>query len=315
MDPLEIQQQLSPLTVDNYLPNSLESRYFSEYGLDLEKQLPNIRHCFGYVDSCNYRIACHLYLKENAAGSVFVLHGYFDHSGYFKHIIRFFLDQNFNVLIYDLPGHGLSTGKAASIPDFSVYSLVLGDLQNYCEPFLPKPWHGFGQSTGGAILTEYVLEKAQHNKTIPFDRLILSAPLVRPRLWNINRWQLYVMRFFIKQMPRKFTCNSRDPSFIKLAHNDPLTARKLPVEWLLSMDRWIKRIGKTTQAIPMVPAIIQGTHDGTVDAEYNTARLQNLYNGAEVLWLENARHHLPNEIDETRQEYFLFLQKYLTNSH
>ena len=104
MDPLEIQQQLSPLTIENYSASSLESRYFSEYGLDIEKQLPNIRHCFGYVDSCNYRIACHLYLTEKAAGSVFILHGYFDHSGYFKHIIRFFLEQNFNVLIYDLPG-------------------------------------------------------------------------------------------------------------------------------------------------------------------------------------------------------------------
>ena len=310
-DPLEIQQQLRPLTIENYSASSLESRYFSEYGLDLEKQLPDVKHCFGYVDSCDYRIACHLYLKENAKSSVFILHGYFDHSGYFKHIIRFFLDQNCNVLIYDLPGHGLSTGKAASIPDFSIYSLVLGDLQNYCESFLPKPWYGFGQSTGGAILTEYVLEKARHKQTIPFDRLILSAPLVRPRLWHINRWQLYVMRFFIKQMPRKFTRNSRDESFIERAHNDPLTSRALPMEWLMSMDRWIKKIGKAKQIIPLTPAIIQGTHDGTIDAEYNVARLQKLYRGAEVLWLENARHHLPNELEETRQEYFQWLKKYL----
>ena len=39
MDPVEIQQQLSPLAADNFEPGSLESLYFSEYGLDLEKQL------------------------------------------------------------------------------------------------------------------------------------------------------------------------------------------------------------------------------------------------------------------------------------
>lgn len=314
MDPSEIQQQLSPLTADNFEPSSLESLYFSEYGLDLEKQLPDIRHCFGYVDSCDYRIACHLYLKEQATASVFILHGYFDHSGYFKHIVRFFLNQNCNVLIYDLPGHGLSTGQSASIPDFSIYSLVLGDLQNYCESILPKPWYGFGQSTGGAILTEFVLEKTRHSKSIPFERLILSAPLVRPRLWNVNRWQLYIMRFFVKQLPRKFTCNSRDPSFIKMAHNDPLTGKQLPMEWLMSMDRWIKGIEKTKTVIPMTPAIVQGTHDGTIDAEYNIGKLRQLYESAEVLWLENARHHLPNEIEETRQEYCLWLQKYLTSN-
>ena len=314
MDLVGIQQQLSPLTADNFEHSSQESLYFSEYGLDFEKQLPDVRHCFGYVDSCDYRIACHLYLKEQATASVVILHGYFDHSGYFKHIIRFFLNLNCNVLIYDLPGHGLSTGKPASIPDFSVYSLVLGDLQNYCESMLPKPWYGFGQSTGGAILTEFVLERTQHNKPVPFDRLILSAPLVRPRLWNVNRWQLYVMRFFIRQMPRKFTCNSRDASFITLSHKDPLTGRHLPVEWLMSMDRWIKRIEKIKTVIPMTPVIIQGTHDGTIDAGYNIARLQQIYNGADVLWLENARHHLPNEIEETRQAYFLWLKKYLRNN-
>ena len=314
MNPVEIQQQLSPLTADHFKPGSLESLYFSEYGLDIEKQLPGVRHNFGYVDSCDYRIACHLYLKEGATSSVFILHGYFDHSGYFRHVIRFFLEQNCNVLIYDLPGHGLSTGKSATIADFTIYSLVLGDVQNYCEPFLPKPWYGFGQSTGGAILTEFALQKIQHNKPVPFSRLILSAPLVRPRLWHINRWQLYLARFFIKQMPRKFTCNSRDKSFIKRAHNDPLSARNLPVEWLLAMDRWIKRIESTQQVIPMMPAIIQGTDDGTIDAEYNIGRLKKLYTGVEVLWLENARHHLPNEIKETRQEYFLWLRKYLKSS-
>ena len=311
MDLIRLQQNLRPLTSGGYQPSLLESRYFSEYALDLEKQLPDVRHNFGYIDSHNYRIACHLYLKKPAQGSVFILHGYFDHSGYFNHVIRFFLEKNYNVFIYDLPGHGLSTGKPASIPDFSMYSQILEDLQNYCRNSLLKPWCGFGQSTGSAILTDFLMEKVSHNQPVPFEKLILSAPLVRPKLWHINRLQLCVMKFFTRQIPRKFTNNSRDKAFLRKAHNDPLSAKMLSIEWLLAMDRWIRRIESSRHIIPLTTVIIQGTHDGTVDGKYNIPKLQQIYQNTQVLWLENARHHLPNEIEETRRQYFSWLNTYL----
>lgn len=311
MDLTRLKQIIRPLEGSCYLPSSLESKYFSDYGLDLETDFFGVEHRFGYIDSSNYRIVCHFYSCADAAGSVFILHGYFDHSGYFRHIIRFFLEQNLNVLIYDLPGHGLSSGKSASIPDFNDYSRVLEDLQNYCHQWLPKPWYGFGQSTGSAILTDFLLEKVKQNKSLPFEKLILSAPLVRPRLWHLSRIQLHFMRFFIKQIPRKYTQNSRDPSFLKLSHNDPLSGSVLPTEWLLALDKWVKRIESCQDQIPFTPAIIQGTHDGTVDADHNIPVLQRLYQKPSVFWLENARHHLPNELPETRQQYFDYLKHYL----
>lgn len=314
MDSTRLKQVIRPLSGIKYDPEPLELEYFSQYGLDLEKQFPHIEHAFGYIDSSNYRIACHLYSCPLARGSVFILHGYFDHSGYFRHIIRFFLEQEYNVLIYDLPGHGLSSGKSASIPDFADYSSVFADIQNYCDQWLPKPWHGFGQSTGSAIFTDFLLRKIKLNKDMPFEKLALSAPLVRPRLWNISRIQLHCMRFFAQQIPRKFTQNSRDEAFLKLAHNDPLSGKALPVEWLLALDKWIKRIETSQHSIPVRPVIIQGTHDGTVDAHHNIPVLQRLYQKSGVLWLENARHHLPNEISETRQQYFDYLKQYFSTT-
>ena len=305
-----LQQGLRPLAASEPEPSPLERAYFREYGIDLENQLAGVRHQFGYFDSCDYRIACHLYLKKQARGSVFILHGYFDHSGYFGHIIRFFLNQNLNVLIYDLPGHGLSTGPHASIPCFSEYTLVLRDLQNYCRDWLPGPWHGYGQSTGAAILTDFLLELSQQKQDLPFEKLVLSAPLVRPRLWHISRIQLHLMKLFVRQISRKYTHNSRDPDFIQKSHNDPLSGKVLPFEWLLALDRWIKRIESTSARIAINPRIIQGTHDGTIDALHNIPVLQRLYQNTDVLWLENARHHLPNEIEVTRQQYFNWLTTY-----
>ena len=35
-----------------------EKDYFAYYGIDLENQLPNVRHKFGSLESCKYQIAC-----------------------------------------------------------------------------------------------------------------------------------------------------------------------------------------------------------------------------------------------------------------
>ncbi len=303
IDPGRLKRELKPLS-DGKAPHSTtEKAYFRYYGLQPEEQFANISHRFGYVDSCDYRIVGHLFQQPEAKGTWFVLHGYYDHSGLMTNIIHFFLEQGFDVLVFDLPGHGLSSGQPATIPDFSVYSLILEDLYNYCRSFITTPVHAFGQSTGGAIITDFLLEKSRLKQALLFDQLVLSAPLIRPYLWALSRFQFYLVRPFLRQVPRKFTNNSRDEAFLKKAHEDVLTARVLPTQWVASLDRWIRRIESSPININRTPLIIQGTQDTTVDANYNIAQLQKLYNNPNVLWLENARHHLPNELKETRDFY------------
>lgn len=304
---LALQQEPKPLFREEQKCTAIEKEYFAYYGIDLENLLPDVQHRFGTVDSCKYQIACHLYEQKNARGTFFVLHGYYDHVGLFSHILRFFLEQGYNVVAYDLPGHGLSSGKPATIPDFSIYTQILIDILQHSAGKLPKPWHGYGQSTGCAILTDYLLTQ-NHSE---LDKIIFSAPLVRPRMWPLSRIQLYIARPFIKQLPRTFTDNSRDRSFLHKAHNDPLAPKVLPTQWVSAMDRWIRRIERYKQKSPFRPLIIQGTYDRTVDAKYNIARLKELFTDPEILMLEDARHHLPNELKETREEYTDWLSSYI----
>ncbi|WP_263081552.1 alpha/beta hydrolase [Endozoicomonas sp. Mp262] len=286
--------------------------YNHYYGLGLETQIPGISHQFGYIDSGHYRLACHSYQPAKPKGTFFLLHGYYDHTGLFRHIIRYFLEQNYCVFVYDLPGHGLSSGPSATIPDFSIYSLLLENILNYCESNLPKPWNVYGQSTGCAIITDYLVNHSRQLNPPKFKQVVLSAPLVRPYLWNLGRVQLYLTRPFLKQIPRKFTDNCRDQSFLAFAREDPLAPRILPVEWVNAMDRWIRRIEKIQGlTVPVSPLILQGTHDKTIDATHNIAVLKRLYKGATVLYLEQARHHLPNELEATRTEYMEWLSSFL----
>ncbi|KEI69858.1 alpha/beta hydrolase [Endozoicomonas elysicola] len=311
MDKLKLISGMRPLSYSQVAPHPHETTYFQYYEIDLENSIQGVNHCLGYVNSNNYRIACHLYTRPEAKGSVFLLHGYYDHVGLFGHVIRFFLEQGYNVLAYDLPGHGLSSGKPATIEDFEHYRIVLEDVMRYCESVMPKPWLAYGQSTGCAIITELLAHYVKKDRPLPFEQVILSAPLVRPWLWKLSRIQLYLVRPFIRQIPRKFNDNCRNKSFLNLAHNDPLAPRVLPTQWVSALDRWIRRIESSQVQISLSPLILQGTDDTTVDGQYNVKALGQLYQSPKVLWLEGARHHLPNELKETREQYMSWLSNHL----
>lgn len=302
---------MRPLSCDQISPSPQEKAYFEFYNIDLENRVPNTKHLIGYTNSSDYRIACHLYTKPEAKGSVFLLHGYYDHVGLFEHIIRFLLEEGYNILAYDLPGHGLSSGKPATIKDFELYRLVQEDVMRHCESILPKPWLAYGQSTGCAIITELLNHHTRQDIPMPFDQVILSAPLIRPWLWKFGRLQLYLIRPFIRQIPRQFKNNCRDKSFLNKAHNDPLAPTVLPTQWVSALDRWIRKIESSKEQIPLSPLILQGTDDTTVDGPYNIQALEQLYQSPKVLWLEGARHHLPNELEATRKHYMSWISNYL----
>ncbi|MGB0360222.1 MAG: alpha/beta hydrolase, partial [Endozoicomonas sp.] len=111
---------------------------------------------------------------------------------------------------------------------------------------------------------------------------------------------------------RTFKNNCRDTKFIQKAHNDPLAPTILPTQWVASMNRWIKKIESSTVRITVPALIIQGTNDSTVDGVHNIKILQQLYHTPDILWLEGARHHLPNELENTRTIYLQCIERKLS---
>ena len=90
------------------------------YGMDFYAQ-DALQHSVGTVPSGPFQLAVHSLATSAARGNLLLLHGYFDHSGLYGKMIEYGLSRGCNVLIFDLPGHGLSTGEAAVIDDFAAY--------------------------------------------------------------------------------------------------------------------------------------------------------------------------------------------------
>ena len=311
-DSERLHQQIRQFTVtDAAAPGDAEQSYFRFYGLDFENQINGLKHYFGHFSSGKYDIVAHYFSIDNgeekkARGTCFIFHGYFDHAGLYKHLIAYCLQRDLNVVIYDLPGHGLSTGERVSIPSFGEYLNVMKDCMKLFADIAPQPWHAIAQSTGAAILMDYQLQELPPG----FDKIVLLGPLVRAAEWRLVKLGYWVGSKFLDKVPRKFGGNSSDLQFLDFVEKqDPLQARHIAVRWVDALLRWESRFDHLPESDKPI-LIIQGQRDTTVDWRYNIPAIRKKFPKARYLPLQEAHHHLANEAPEIRAKMFAAMDMY-----
>jgi len=260
------------------------------------------RHYLGKLNTAGYQVACQYWLPEEAKGTVFVVHGYFDHSALYRHLFSYLLERGYAVVAFDLPGHGLSDGERASIASFDHYVEAFDGLLAACANHLPQPWHAVGQSTGGAIVLKHLLEEVD-GKSL-FQHIALLAPLLHTRNWGRGRLTYRLLRRFISRIKRDFKSNSGDAAFLDfLKHSDPLQSRHIPLEWVGSMKRWTEEFHDLPINHKAI-TIVQGDRDMTLDWCYNLAQFQQKLPNADIKIIAGGQHHLVNEAKDLRNNTF-----------
>lgn len=295
-----IRRHWQPLDWQRPTPLTSEERQYAHfYGIDFDQHLADIQHSFGYFDAAGFRLACHLWRPDKRCrGTALVGHGYFDHVGLYRRPVGQLLRLGYAVVAFDLPGHGLSSGETAAIDDFEQYQTVLRTCLDHMQP-LPQPWHWLAQSTGGAIAMDFLLHA---EAPVPFEKVILLAPLVWPVGWRTGKYLHFFLSPFIKTLTRRFATNSHDTAFLDfLAHQDPLQARRLSIVWVTAWRRWLPRLQRAAPSThPLM--VIQGTGDHTVDWQRNLPEITRLFPAATIHRLPEARHQLVNESDVFQQQ-------------
>ncbi|WP_145007156.1 alpha/beta hydrolase [Pseudomonas oryzihabitans] len=307
-DPDRLRGALVPLHRD-LAPADEHQAYRSFYRLADRRARLEVTVALGALAAGDYQLAVQAWWPPAPRGSVLLLHGYYDHMGLYGHVVDWALSRRLAVLACDLPGHGLSSGARASIRDFAEYQTVLTALIGEARRLdLPRPWHLLGQSTGGAILLDYLL---RGEPAPELGETVLLAPLVRPHAWRQGLWTYRLVKPFVRALPRRFSVNSGDPAFLDFLQRDGLQPRQLPAQWVGALARWIPQL----EAAPVStrsPLVIQGEQDFTVDWRHNLGILDAKFARPEVLRLPEARHHLVNETEALRQRYFRWLDERLT---
>lgn len=280
-----------------------EQTYNRFYGLDLEVDHPRAEHRMGKVSLAGYDIAVHCYTQPEARGTVFVFHGYFDHAGLYGQLFELCLAHGFNVICWDQPGHGLSSGVPAAIGSFGEYQTVLDGMLKLAAGQV-RPWVAIGQSTGGAILIDYLLSHQHTRASSDFERVILLAPLVRPRGWIAGQALYRVVHPFLDTWQRVFSHNSNDQDFLAfLKEKDPLQAKAIDLSWVGALRRWIPRIEKASP-VDFPVTVIQGELDMTVAWRHNLRIIRNKFVRMREIRLPMGRHHLVNETPSVQRQVF-----------
>lgn len=309
-DARNLRESLGPI---KYLEPTARSKlldsYCRFYGLNFGDSQRTISHSIGCVASGEFSIVCQHFQVPLAQqrGTIFLAHGYFDHAGLYSHLIEHCLRAGLSVVIFDLPGHGLSSGVTASIASFRQYSAaLLACLELAQQQQVHGPWLLLGQSTGGALIMDALLEDALATR-YQFAVYILLAPLLRPQNWHQSKLLFLLTRWFVKSTRRTFANNSHDPEFLNfLRHSDALQSQLLQREWVLAMIDYQQRFARSLQSSQALQ-IIQGSGDGTVDWQYNLPKILEKFPRSKSYMIADAGHHLVNEARPFRDRVFALL--------
>ena len=104
------------IRLPDMLPGQTSSpleRYLGHYGLDALRSEDIAVHA-GHLEAGGFRLWAQLWTPRKPRGTVFVVHGYFDHLALYRHLLAHLLRNGWQVSLWDLPGHGISSSISLS---------------------------------------------------------------------------------------------------------------------------------------------------------------------------------------------------------
>jgi alpha-beta hydrolase superfamily lysophospholipase len=258
---------------------------FSAYGLNYQIH-PEATYSSTQIKSHGYDIKIHQWKKIDNEDIALTSHGYLDHCLYLKPVLNRLIDKGYNVVCYDLPGHGLSSGKKGDIKVFDEYRLVLNDVIKTLPRTKKKIF--LGHSTGNVGLTQNLMDQTWSS---PFDRIIMIAPLTRSYMWKAYQWAIkepVVNK--VKWVP--IFMRNDHPDYKALVKNDPHRLKKIPTNWLWQLNKWYLDINETYIMRGRSLSVFFGKKDTIVDKKYGENFFTKVFPNSRIFIL-NESHHMP----------------------
>jgi len=295
------------------LPNTLNSALFTEQEIGPLKtkyqqfffhDLDNINHQhFFYQFPVNqYNIVSQVFLLDSNLETVVLSHGYLDHAGFNRPLVNVLLSNSYNVIVFDQPGHGLSSGARSGIDSFSTYQQVISQTINHFKPQLNNTIHVIGHSTGNVGIMDLIT----NNQTQWDGETIMLSPLIRSKMWRISKFFFKVGGGLFNKIPRKFRNNSHNKKFKKWLRKEPFVINKLSKTWINAHHNWEESI-QNNPISQFKLTIIQGQDDIIVDYKYNQEYLNKHFPNLRLIKIKKANHHLINETEHIQTQVFQFI--------
>lgn len=293
--------------IPDYSNNQAGSEYFQRFLEYYDINFKDIDIDSEYINFKQYSIIVYHFKPENPLGTVFLVHGYYDHVGIQKNLIKELLQNRYEIITFDLPGHGLSSGKRADIDTFDTYSGLLTHVIRESHSMTKNPYHLVGHSTGAAAIINILLEKEIKD----ISKIVLVSPLIRSNHWTASIIGTWTAGLFTDEISRKFRNNSSNMEYLYfIRKRDFLQHKKFPLNWFRALKEWNSKIVLKSKSSRDI-MVIQGTSDSTVDWVYNLDFIKEKFPNSNIIKISNAEHQLYNETPEIRKGVFNSIVTYL----
>lgn len=238
------------------------------------------------------------YLAENPAGTVIFTHGACEHCGRYLDIFAALQRAGWNVVAWDLRGHGRSGGTKTHLRSFDDY---LDDMDVLWEHFSLDAGGTalMGHSMGGLLIIRYAqvrqLQCLGLVASSPLLRLAIPIPAWLLMLGKRLRWIAPRWRFASRVKQNETT---RDPEQLAIRRQDSLIQRKVTVNWFYSVETAIEQAWTDAPCLQSPALVLQAGDDRIVCPEA-TKRWCDLATGSEVTYLRlpDRYHELFHEAD------------------
>lgn len=236
-----------------------------------------------------------------ARAVLLIAHGLGEHSARYKHVARFFNQQDIAVYAIDHRGHGESAGFRGHIEDFSHFSEDLHLLAQQLRLQYPaQPIHLLGHSMGGLIATGYAL---RHDSII--DSLVLSAPAYGVQGLG-NKLSLKMAPLLALLAPTMGMANgldvqaiSRDPSVVKAYQDDPLVHDRVTPTWAAAFGREQRYVARELNRLSIPVLMLVAGSDRLTDPAVATALFEKITAAKKKLTVyPQAYHEIFNEPEQ-----------------
>lgn len=232
-------------------------------------------------------------------GSILVLHGYGEHSGYYVRAVERWTRGGFLVASFDLRGHGRSGGARGHVRSFDEYVDDAVAMLDCLAAWPDWPKNGppalFGHSLGGLIATWVALTSPHRvcglGLSSPFFGLALRVP----------RYKLVIGNTLGRLFPRMSLPTgispgqlSHDPRAITAIETDPLRVRRATAKWFFETLRAQAELEGRIGGLAVPALCLAAGDDHLADVEL-TRRLMEPLPGVTIQVIPGAYHEILTE--------------------
>lgn len=276
---------------------------------------------------------------DSPLGTVCILQGRAEFIEKYAEVIEELLARGFAVVAFDWRGQGgswrpLREARKGHVASFRHYRRDLAAIaERMARRECPAPFFALAHSMGGAIALE-----AARRGTLPFERLVISAPMLglaglkRPRLTAFTARALARLGFARMWIPGG---GETSPTTKPFAGN-PLTADRRRYErnaeaaaanregaigdptigWVAAAFRTIARLSEPRAALAVrIPTLIVAAGADEVCDTAATERFARRLKGGGVIVAPGARHEILMERDGIRAQFWAAFDAFVPGSH